>query len=312
MDPRKLIVVLEVAEHGSVSRAAKKLRIAQPSVSRTISDFEALHGVRIFDRGTRGVTLTPDGERLIAHARAIRAELQHAEREIAEAKQEDLQPLAIGIVPVHPIDPLIGAVLELIATRPDIRIIFETGTRDQLIQRLAQGDFDMVLGPLPPEPLGLGYTEEIVYFEELEIFCGPKNPLFGCKTASLKELADMNWVLGKQGATSRRRVEALFRSQGLEPPKVNIEFEDVPARRAMVLHSDFLSVFQRNHVMRQMAAKEIFALPVPWGQDDRPIGIMRLTGLPLSAQAADFIAAVRSEFAESGARTLVPDRENSI
>ena len=308
MDPRKLIVVLEVAEHGSVSRAAQALRIAQPSLSRTVSDFEATHGMKIFNRGTRGMTLTEEGERLVAHARAIRAELQHAEREIAEAKLEELQPLSIGIVPVHPIDPLIGALLELIAARPTIRASFETGTREQLVQRLAQGDFDIVLGPLPPEPLGLGYTEEIIYFEELEIFCGPKNPLFGCKTASLKELGKMNWILGKPGATSRRRVEALFRSQGLEPPKVDIEFEDVPARRAMVLQSDFLSVFQRNHVLRQIAAKEIFPVPIPWGQDDRPIGIMRLTGLPLSVQASDFIDAVRTAFARSGTRTAQADR----
>ena len=119
----------------------------------------------------------------------------------------------------------------------------------------------------------------------------------------------MNWILGKKGATSRRRVEALFRSQGLEPPHIHIEFEDIPARRAMVLQSDFLSVFQRNHVMREIESGRIYALPIPWGQDDRPIGIIRLDGIPLSAAATDFITSVRTVFARSGARTFTPERK---
>lgn len=308
LDARKLIIALEIAEHGSVSRAAQALNIAQPSLSRTMSDFEATIGVRIFNRGSKGVTLTPDGERLMAHARAIRAELHHAEREIVDTRSEDLAEISIGIVPVHPIDPLIGAMLNLLAERPQIRASFETGTRDQLLERLSQGEFDMVLGPLPPEPLGLGYLEEIVYYEELEIFCGRANPLFGRADASLEDMAGMKWILGMRGATSRRRVEAFFRSQGMEPPQVDIEFEDVPARRAMVLQSDFLSVFQRNHVMREIDTGRIFPLPIPWGQDDRPIGIIRLAGIALSPAATDFIASVRTVFAKSGARTApAPD-----
>lgn len=303
MDPRKLIVVLEVAERGSVSRAAQALNIAQPSLSRTISDFEASVGVRIFERGSRGVTLTPEGERLIAHARAVRAELHHAEREIADAKMEELSPIAIGIVPVHPVDPLMEGLLDLIKLRPKIRVSFETGTREQLLEPLSRGDLDMIFGPLSPEPLGLGYTEEIIYYEELAIFCGRANSLFGCKTASLEELAGMSWVLGKSGATSRRRVDAFFRAQGLEPPRVDIEFEEIPARRSMVLQSDFLSVFQHHHVLREIRAKRIFALPIPWGQDDRPIGVIRLSGLPPSPAAADYIRSVRAVFAKSGART---------
>ncbi len=308
LDARKLIIALEIAEHGSVSRAAQALSIAQPSLSRTISDFEATIGVRLFDRGTKGVTLTPDGERLMVHARAIRAELHHAEREVVDTRLDEQAQIAIGIVPVHPIAPLIGGLLDLISVRPEVRASFETGTRDQLLERLSQGEFDMVLGPLPPEPLGLGYLEEIVYYEELEIFCGRTNPLFGCNEASLDEMVGMKWILGKRGATSRRRVEAFFRSQGMEPPRVDIEFEDVPARRAMVLQSDFLSVFQRNHVMKEIEDGRIFALPIPWGQDDRPIGIIRLAGIPLSPAAADFVASVRTVFADSGARTApAPD-----
>lgn len=304
MDPRKLVIVLEVAEQGSVSRAAQSLNVAQPSLSRTISDFEASIGIRIFDRGTRGVTLTQDGERLITHARAIRAELHHAQQEIVDAKAEEETPIAIGIVTVHPIDQLMEAMLALIALRPRIRIRCDSGTRDQLLKPLIQGELDLVLGPLPPEPLGQGYAEDIIYYEELAIYCGRPHRLFGCKSTSLEELVDMNWVLGGKGSTSRRRVEAFFRSQGIEPPRVDIEFEEIPARRSMVLQSDYLSVFQRHHVLKEINADRIFPLPIPWGQDDRPIGVIRLAGIPLSPAAADFIGTLRNAFSKAGIRTV--------
>jgi DNA-binding transcriptional LysR family regulator len=303
IDPKKLVLILEVAEQGSVSRAAETLHIAQPSLSRTISEFEAILGVRIFERGPRGVTLTLDGERLVGHAKAIRAELHDAEREIAILHTAEHDSISIGVVPVHPIDPLMHALLSLIEARPDIRARFITGTRDQLLEPLRRGDLDLILGPLAPVALDGGYTESVIYYEDLAIYCSPLNRLFGCKTVSLGDLVDMRWVLGHEGAPSRRRVEVFFRAQGLEAPHVDIEFEDVPARRSMVLQSDFLSVFQRQHVLQQLREHRIFPLPIEWRQDERPIGIIRMSAVSLSPAAVEFVDVVREAFAESGVRT---------
>jgi DNA-binding transcriptional LysR family regulator len=169
------------------------------------------------------------------------------------------------------------------------------------LEHLSRGDLDLILGPLAPKPVG-GFAETVIYHEDLAIYCGPANPLFGCKTVMLKDLAEEKWVLGQKGTPSRQRMEAFFHAQGLVPPTIDIEFEEIPARRSLVLQSNFLSVFQHQHVLKELRDRRIFALPLEFRQDERPIGVIRRAALSLSPAAVEFVNCVRSAFARSGVR----------
>lgn len=67
----QLRYVIEVAEAGSISAAAARLFIAQPSLSKAVGELEAEMGVRIFERGARGVRLTDEGTRFLSYARQV-------------------------------------------------------------------------------------------------------------------------------------------------------------------------------------------------------------------------------------------------
>lgn len=70
---------VEVARTGSINKAAETLYVAQPNVSRGIKELESSLGIAIFDRTSKGMTLTPDGERLMQYARNILAQIDEVE-----------------------------------------------------------------------------------------------------------------------------------------------------------------------------------------------------------------------------------------
>jgi molybdenum-dependent DNA-binding transcriptional regulator ModE len=83
LTPRDLRVFLAVAEEASMARAATRLAVSRPVISRTIADLEHFLGVRLLDRLARGVTLTLFGESLRRRAIAVMDELRRATEEIA-------------------------------------------------------------------------------------------------------------------------------------------------------------------------------------------------------------------------------------
>ena len=71
MTLQQLRYIIEIAQSGSISLAAQRLFITQPSLSKSVADLEKEMGITIFYRGSRGVMLSPDGVRFLAYARQV-------------------------------------------------------------------------------------------------------------------------------------------------------------------------------------------------------------------------------------------------
>ena len=71
---------VEIAKYGSFNKAAESLLIAQPNLTRSIKELEADLGITIFNRSSKGVALTPDGEEFIGYANEILKQIDNVDK----------------------------------------------------------------------------------------------------------------------------------------------------------------------------------------------------------------------------------------
>jgi DNA-binding transcriptional LysR family regulator len=144
---RHLRTFVTVAEEGTVSRAALRLRIAQPALSRQISDFESELGLPLFDRVNRRLVLTGEGERLLADCRGILAATEALKDRARTLGSADDGVLRIAFTML---DDVIGAFLHRYAEHyPHVQMVLNdiTGPTD-LFARLESGDLHLGIGLL--------------------------------------------------------------------------------------------------------------------------------------------------------------------
>src|SRR4051812_20570994 len=96
MELRHLRYFVAVAEERHFGRAARKLRMAQPPLSRQIQALERELGFSLFDRRGRRIELTPGGETLLTHARRVFEALDHGVREARRAAVGEVGRISIG------------------------------------------------------------------------------------------------------------------------------------------------------------------------------------------------------------------------
>ena len=97
MDVRQLRYFLAIAEEGSISRAAERLGVAQPSLSQHIKNLEEDLGVELLVRSARGVSTTESGAVLVAHARGILRAVELAREDVRHLSTEPRGVVAVGL-----------------------------------------------------------------------------------------------------------------------------------------------------------------------------------------------------------------------
>ena len=152
LDMRKLRYFVAVAEELNFGRAAQRLHIAQPVLSRQIRSFEDELGVTLFSRDSRGTALTAAGKQLLEDARFILSESKALRQRLF---QVDVPTVTVTVA-VMPGLLATAAVRSFEAEDPSRRaVIVQVGWRDQ-VEVIRRGDADVVYAREPIDHSGLG------------------------------------------------------------------------------------------------------------------------------------------------------------
>jgi DNA-binding transcriptional LysR family regulator len=296
---RQLQTLLVIADCRSISRAAERLHVSQPAVTKSLRELERSLGVSLFERSARGLSPTRYGDSLIRHAKSISAELRHAGEELAALRGAATGRVSIGTAPIGAAKIVPQAVADLLHSQPGLVVNVVEGTHNTLLPAVAVGELDLFFGPLGDDGPGEGLIEEVLFYDRLHIVARRHHPLAKRRTLKLADLVDQDWVLPPTTVRPRRQLENAFRREGLEPPAKGVETASPLILRTLLLESDRISVIARQALVVEVELGLIKLLPVDLGATIRPIGIVMRAGASPSPATGMLIDHLKAAVGES-------------
>jgi DNA-binding transcriptional LysR family regulator len=298
---RQVLLLVALDEQRNMHRAAASLRMTQPAATRLLGGLERMLGLRLFERGPRGLAPNAYGESLIRHARAMLSTLEHAREEMNSLAEGASGRIALGalLVAAPVLVPL--ALARFKQRYPNHTVLVQEGSATALLPALRRGELDLVVGRVSSDVPSEGLEFEAFYSEPMQVVARTGHPLARRRALQLRDLAGETWIVPAPDAPYRRRLDAAFRQAGVAPPRRLVESVSVAVNKMLVQRSDMLGVMPRD-VAREYAALGLLRiLPVKLPPPSGPVGVITAIGRPLQAATAALIQALR-ETARAAAR----------
>ncbi|MCU4179704.1 LysR substrate-binding domain-containing protein [Bosea sp. BH3] len=225
MDLRQLRYFAAIVEQGSFSKAATKLRVAQPALSQHLRHMEDELGVALLHRGTRGVQPTEAGERLLTRAHSILAEFAALREQVRGEAEQPAGEVRIGL-PGTVSEQFSVALIQAARERyPAIRIRIAEAMSGFVLDWLRRGDVDLAMIYSTSDPKGLGIHH--VLTEELCLFSAAgaaHQPALAGRSAPLAVAAALDLILPGPGHGLRDQIDEAASGAGATlQPAIEIE-----------------------------------------------------------------------------------------
>lgn len=218
MEIQDLRVFIAVAEELHFGRAAERLHLAQPPVSRTIKALEKELGTELFHRTTRSAAITAAGEALLGPARRILAELRRAADDVRAAKSGELGRVSIAFAGTST-QILVGRLSRAARLRhPNLTLELASQNFAQpAIKRLINDEADVSIGRWDYIPAGI--QSRVLIHEHLVVAVPATHPLSGSESVSMVQFAEDQFVTlpPHPGSVLTDRLLRLTHGAGFDP-----------------------------------------------------------------------------------------------
>ncbi|MEM9017866.1 MAG: LysR family transcriptional regulator [Verrucomicrobiota bacterium] len=202
-----------VARAGSITRAAQELNLSQPALSRAIQKLEDRLGEPLFERKPREVVLTDLGELLLERAREILKLVEDTFSVLSEAGRKGR--VRLGAIPTIAPYFLPGLLRSFSDAYPDISVVVQEDTTENLIRRCSHGEIDLAILALP---LIAKYLEvEALFDEELLLVVPENHPLATSSEVTAEAVEEWPFVLLNEAHCLSENIESYCREQAVQP-----------------------------------------------------------------------------------------------
>ncbi|HUN48152.1 MAG TPA: LysR family transcriptional regulator [Stellaceae bacterium] len=228
---RQLRTFIAAMESGSVSAAARSLKLTQPAASLQLRELERLLGARLFDRARGRLIPTPAGAALLAPARRAQAAVEDAVEAVAGHRAGEAGRLRVGTGATACIYLLPTPLAAVRRRMPGLAITVATGNTREILERVEAGDLDIAIVTLPiPESRTLARTRILV---DPQLALLPKAMAPAGRGIEAAAIARLPLILYEAGGVTRAITDAWFRRAGLTLEPI-MELGSVEAIKVLV------------------------------------------------------------------------------
>jgi DNA-binding transcriptional LysR family regulator len=184
----------------------------------------------------------------------------------------------------------------LVKETPDISVTITEGLDDELVQMLRGRELDLVVSRLRP---GIeGVESEPLVMSDWALITNPRHRLASRVSISLREIADVQWVLPAGGSAFRSQMEMVFAAAGMEWPTRGINTNSILAIKSIVMNTESVTVMSPALAEVEVQAGRLRAVPLTDVAPLQPVGMMWRQGDELSPIATRFANVLRLAAAE--------------
>ena len=277
-----LLTFLAVAEHSSFKKAADALFISMPAVSMQIKQLEEQLGVALFQRTTRKVDLTAEGEQLMITARRAMAELDSGLARLQQTVDVQQGHLSFGCVPTIASTRLPTILTQFAKKYPGVSLHVRELAQRELLEAVRRSEVDFGIGPVE-EKSDLDFSS--IFIDEYVALLPKSYEDKGRAGISLRELSKLPLLTLGASTLFREHLNVALTTNGLVAER-NYEFTHVTTLVAMAEAGLGIAILPRVAIPEKTRLKTVKIInPVL----TRTIGIVKIKGHTLSPAAARLV-----------------------
>ena len=257
----KLNTLLKVYEMGSYTRAAEKLSLTQPAVSKHIRQLERELGVSIFDRTGPKLRLTPEGKLIVRYAERVIALSDGLRRALAD-RNRAVDRLRVGVTHTSESSIVAEVLARYTEENVNTRITLRTDALASLYEMLKsyQIDIAIVEGDVSDPAIRTIRLDT----DDLAVAVSNEHPLASRPSVTIDELRRERLILRLPSSGTRTLFDANLESRGMSPDDFNVilEVDNIATIKDLVRRNYGVSVLARSACMDELRKGKIRMLPI--------------------------------------------------
>ncbi|HEY1997617.1 LysR family transcriptional regulator [Paraburkholderia sp.] len=262
INSRRLTHLIALAEEGSFARAAGRVHLSQPALSRSIQALEDELGMKLFDRAARGVAMTAAGRLLVERARRVLFETRCLFRDVELLKAHELGEVRIGLGPYAAVVLLPDLLIEFSRRFPKIKISIELGEGDALMDKLRAEQIDFVVTDRRVPPVTPDVAMRRLPRHEGAWFARPGHPLMMRGPVPLAALREFPLVSVSLPPFMKDVLHRLFKYRAHEQIPVQVECNDLAVLKDVVAQTDAVIFGTASALRRDLEARRLARIPL--------------------------------------------------